>query len=164
MQDAQSFESVFARLMQITGAKTDSSLARILQIKPQSVVAARKRRQIPPSWLLAVAQRYAVTTDWLFFGIGQVRVREFSSARGGETKQEAERLQDALAEKRLAEQAARIQELERQLADAKDEALKAYRLAVEAMRPAVDAVQVPSSPLYGHKPEEKDGNAYTTGK
>jgi hypothetical protein len=45
-------------------------LAKALDIKPQSVGAARKREQIPSGWVEKVAVDFSVCTDWLFFGEG----------------------------------------------------------------------------------------------
>jgi uncharacterized coiled-coil protein SlyX len=184
MNDDSGFDALFERLLRVTGVKTDSALARILNIKPQSVVAAKKRRQIPPGWIVTLSREYDVSADWLFFGdaaqagpsrrggagqadgagqavTGQAVTDIPAEALGGEEKTRADREQriraleasNAALERRLAEQNERIRELERQLADAKDEALKAYRLAVEAMRPPVDTTQsrpdaAPSPPLY----------------
>jgi len=160
MQNMTSFEAVFERLLFVTKAKTDSALARTLNIKPQSVVAARKRRQIPPGWLVTVAQEFNVTTDWLFFGTGPMRSvsvppetphsvnpPEAVLSRATTTPVTHSRLKEL--EERLQEMESRNRELECQLAEAKDEALKAYRLAIEAMRPPVDAVQVPPPSPYG---------------
>lgn len=150
MDKNQLFEDVFTRLLKVTGAKTDSALARILDIKPQSVVAARKRKQIPPGWIVAIAQEYGVTTDWLFFGAGPMRaVERFNGA--GDAAGKAEKEPSVLTlQQRLEQQAEQIRGLEKQLSEAKEEILKAYRLAVEAMRAPVDAVQVPPPPRYGH--------------
>lgn len=159
MQNMTSFEAVFERLLFVTKAKTDSALARTLNIKPQSVVAARKRRQIPPGWLVTVAQEFNVTTDWLFFGTGPMRTAPVppeapyelntatAASRDTATSLTYPKLKEL--EEKLQEMESRNRELERQLAEAKDEALKAYRLAIEAMRPPVDAVQVPPPSPYG---------------
>jgi transposase-like protein len=165
MNDNSGFDALFERLLRVTGAKTDSALARILNIKPQSVVAAKKRRQIPPAWVVSLAREYGVSTDWLFFGAdaagrggdsGEAKMagagRGLSGAPdspAGEIRMrtEEELLICSLKKKQadlegcIQEQAERIRELERGLADAKDEALKAYRLAVEVMRPPVDIAQ-----------------------
>jgi hypothetical protein len=164
MNDNSGFDALFERLLRVTGAKTDSALARILNIKPQSVVAAKKRRQIPPGWIIALSREYDVSADWLFFGdaaeSGPIdRGVAGGSGAGGDSlcgarveglDGEEKALEDrerrisslekdkAELEERLADQAERIRELERQLADAKDEALEAYRLAVEVMRPPVE--------------------------
>lgn len=69
----KSFEERLARILEATGAKSDSGLARTLDIRPPSVAAARKRKQVPSGWIEKVAEGYSVKTDWLFFGIGPMR-------------------------------------------------------------------------------------------
>lgn len=77
------FEDCLARLMSASGARSDSELARILEIKPPSVAAARKRQQIPGAWVKKIAERFSVSADWLFFGTGEEKVgsREPGAAR-----------------------------------------------------------------------------------
>lgn len=160
MEQDISYEAVFQRLRQITGATTDSALARLLDIKPQSVVAARKRRQIPPGWIVTIARHYGVTTDWLFFGIGPVSREDKPEATEPPRLYPVEDDTPADLRRRFAEQEKRIHELEKALAEAREETLKAYRLAVEAMRTPVDAVQVPPPPRYGHSAAiQGDGSA-----
>ncbi len=69
----KSFDERLLRILEATGAKSDSGLARTLDIRPPSVAAARKRKQIPSGWIEKVAEGYSVKTDWLFFGIGPMR-------------------------------------------------------------------------------------------
>lgn len=70
LQSTKSFNDRLERLFSATGSKTDSDLAKALDIKPQSVGAARKREQIPSGWVEKVAVDFSVCTDWLFFGEG----------------------------------------------------------------------------------------------
>ena len=134
-----SFEIIFERLLQVTGATTDSSLAKLLQIKPQSVAAAKKRRQLPPGWVVTVAQNFGVTTDWLFFGKGPVR----RDVRQPPAEVTAPKGADALAIKSLqrvlAERELRIRELEQQLAQTEEEVLTVYRKAFNVMYPPTDS-------------------------
>lgn len=73
MDSATLFEDVLGRILDVTGANNDSALAKVLNIKPPSIAAAKKRKQIPPGWIVEISQKYDVTTDWLFFGIGEKR-------------------------------------------------------------------------------------------
>ena len=134
-----SFEIIFERLLQVTGATTDSSFAKLLQIKPQSVAAAKKRRQLPPGWVVTVAQNFGVTTDWLFFGKGPVRRDDRQppaevTARKGADALAIKNLQRVLAERDL-----HIRELEQQLAQTKEEVLTVYRKAFNVMYPPIDS-------------------------
>jgi len=70
---ANMFIDRFQRIMVATGASTDSELARILNIQPPSVGAAKKRRQIPTGWIEKVSEMFSVSADWLFWGTEPMR-------------------------------------------------------------------------------------------
>ena len=70
MERSKSFEDRWFRILACTGASTDTALARVLGILPQSVTAARKRGQIPTGWIEHLAEQLDISTDWLFFGRG----------------------------------------------------------------------------------------------
>lgn len=72
MDSPNSFKAKFSRIMLATAAKNESDLARILDIHPSSVGAAKKRNQIPTGWVEKVAEDFNVSSDWLFFGRGQM--------------------------------------------------------------------------------------------
>lgn len=76
MEDAKSFEHKLARIFEVTGAASDSALAKILGIKAPSVAAARKRRQIPSGWVEQVAEEFRASANWLFFGEGPKLIDE----------------------------------------------------------------------------------------
>jgi len=65
------FEARFNRLKDACGATNDSALARCLDITQGSIGVAKKRLKIPSGWIEQIAVKYGVSTDWLFFGIGQ---------------------------------------------------------------------------------------------
>jgi Bacteriophage CI repressor helix-turn-helix domain. len=138
-----SFEIIFERLLQVTGATTDSNLAKLLQIKPQSVAAAKKRRQLPPGWVVTVAQSFGVTTDWLFFGKGPVRRDDRQPPAEAAARKGADTLAIKNLQRVLAERDLRIRELEQQLAQTKEEALTVYRRAFNAMCPPTDCAHGP---------------------
>lgn len=99
----KSFEERMSRLMEATGATSDSSLARTLEIRPPSVAAARKRGQIPSGWIERVAETFGVNADWLFFGLGPMRDNGRSENSWAEEKamllEKIKILQDRLEEK-----------------------------------------------------------------
>ena len=72
-RDARKFEERLRRIFIACGVQKDSELARILDIKPQSITAARKRQQIPSGWIELVAEKNHILADWLFFGTGPMR-------------------------------------------------------------------------------------------
>lgn len=133
------FEDRLARIFQATGAKTDSALARALDIQPQSVSAAKKRRQIPGSWVEVVAGRFDVSADWLLFGSGGVsKARTRSSGHG-------HILMDTAVEQRLNDQEEQIRLLRRELAACEKEILTAYR-EVAKLAAALRTLTVPDAP------------------
>ncbi len=73
VQRAGKFEERFKRILTACGVQKDAELARVLDIKPQSITAARKRQQIPTGWVEYVAENHHILADWLFFGIGPMR-------------------------------------------------------------------------------------------
>lgn len=78
METSKLFDIVYGRLLEASGAKNDSELARVLNISPQSVNGARKRGEVPPSWIQFYAETSGVSSDWLFFGRGPMRPEENS--------------------------------------------------------------------------------------
>lgn len=83
----QRFHERLARLKSVLGAKNDSELAGLLNIKQQSVSGAKKRCQMPASWLEEAGAR-GVSLDYIYFG-QQPPMRK-SSEDDGETQQGAE--------------------------------------------------------------------------
>lgn len=70
MERSKSFNVIYERLLEASGSKNDSELARVLNISPQSVNGARKRGEVPPAWIQSYAEMSGVSSDWLFFGRG----------------------------------------------------------------------------------------------
>lgn len=56
------------RLLQGAGVKRDAQLAELLGVTPQAVSQARRKGKIPDGWILKVASRFGLSTDWVFFG------------------------------------------------------------------------------------------------
>lgn len=63
-----SFEAQLARIMHATGATNDADLARALSISQPSVWGVKKRGRIPDSWIKKVANKYMISSDWLYNG------------------------------------------------------------------------------------------------
>lgn len=61
------------RLLQGAGLKRDAQLAELLGVTPQAVSQARRKGKIPDGWILKVASRFDLSTDWVFFGRGNPR-------------------------------------------------------------------------------------------
>jgi hypothetical protein len=74
------FEERFRRLKQAVGAKTDTDLAKALDIKQSSVGSAIERKAIPARWVIEISDKYNVCSDWLLYGEGPKYRRERGAA------------------------------------------------------------------------------------
>ena len=70
MSASTAFSDMIARLMRALDARNDAELARALDISPQSVNGARRRGEVPPSWVQSCAEKTGCNAHWLFFGKG----------------------------------------------------------------------------------------------
>ena len=64
---------VLDRLLQGAGLRRVSQLAELLGVTPQAVSQARRKGRVPDGWVLRVASRFALSTDWVYFGRGEAR-------------------------------------------------------------------------------------------
>lgn len=60
---------ILDRLLQAAGLRRDSQLAELLGVSPQAISQARRKERIPDGWILNLAARFPVSTDWLCFGV-----------------------------------------------------------------------------------------------
>jgi Predicted transcriptional regulator len=67
-KEDSSFRAQLARIMHATAATNDADLARALGISQPSVWGVKNKGKIPDSWIKKVANKYAVSTDWLYKG------------------------------------------------------------------------------------------------
>ncbi|ABB38031.1 CI repressor [Oleidesulfovibrio alaskensis G20] len=70
VESSNQFEERLSRLMLVAKASGPSDLAKVLEINPSSVAAAKKRQQIPTGWIEKIATTYSANANWLFFGEG----------------------------------------------------------------------------------------------
>ena len=63
-------EQILERIKIALDASNNSEIASKLGIKQQSVASAKKRNKIPADWIHKIAEKYSISSDWLFFGIG----------------------------------------------------------------------------------------------
>jgi len=63
-----SYSGTIDRIMSATKSKTETDLARALEVKPQSVSQAKKKGSIPAQWFVCIALKYGVSLDWLVSG------------------------------------------------------------------------------------------------
>ena len=64
------FEMQWLRLLEAAGCATQGGLAKILDITPVALAAARRRKAVPAEWLLALLRLRGVNPDWILTGLG----------------------------------------------------------------------------------------------
>jgi phage repressor protein C with HTH and peptisase S24 domain len=72
-ENATEFGAVFARLKDATRARTDTELAQALSLRQSTISAAKSKKEIPPGWIIDIARRFNISSDWLLFGSGPMR-------------------------------------------------------------------------------------------
>lgn len=96
---ATDFLSVFGRLKEATGARTDTELAKLIGLRQSTISAAKSKKEIPPGWIIDIASKFGVSSDWLLFGSGPKKRGEAqippAEAQGFEASQPFVREQDA---------------------------------------------------------------------
>ena len=65
---ANQFDARMDRLWACLEIRSDADLARILEIKQQSVSSARSRKQLPFVWVVTISEKFGISSDWILFG------------------------------------------------------------------------------------------------
>lgn len=63
------FDAFFHRVMASTDIATQMDLARALKVNRSAITQAKTRNAVPPKWILALSRQYALSPDWLEFGV-----------------------------------------------------------------------------------------------
>lgn len=71
-----SFQSTLDRLKSASKSSTDSALAKNLGLKQGSISSAKRKGQVPPSWLIRASNDFGVSLDWLYRGLGPMKQEE----------------------------------------------------------------------------------------
>ena len=137
------------RIFTATGVKSDTALAKILEIQPPSVASAKKRRQLPGMWIEKIAEKCGVSAHWLLFGESddQQAIADVDTARFGPIAAES----DLTLKARVMELEAKNTALETENAAlkearvAKDELLKAKEETLAAYRQLLGQTQAAPS-------------------
>lgn len=64
------FDSQYARVLQVTGCRTQVELADVLEIRQSSISDAKRRKTIPSEWLIKLFDKKRINPEWLRMGIG----------------------------------------------------------------------------------------------
>ena len=67
-----SFEAIYARMLFAAGVRTQTELAKLLQMKQASISEAKKRGSIPAEWCMRLYDTCGIRFDWQRFGTGPV--------------------------------------------------------------------------------------------
>lgn len=62
--------AVLSRLKHVLAADSDASLAKTLDISPQTLASWKARRSVPYSLCVDLAQERGISLDWLLLGLG----------------------------------------------------------------------------------------------
>lgn len=68
--ESMSIDAIIQRLKEACMVTSDKQLATILNINRQNIGAARRRKKIPPDWIIDIGKKYNISIDWLFYGEG----------------------------------------------------------------------------------------------
>ena len=83
-----SFEAIYARMLFAAGVRTQTELAKLLQMKQASISEAKKRGSIPAEWCMRLYDTCGIRFDWQRFGTGPVydaaKLKEIEKFRKGE--------------------------------------------------------------------------------
>jgi len=68
------FAAAYQRILDVTGAASQTALAKALGVKQSTVFDAKRRENIPSGWLVTLVERYGVSPKWIKTGDGPQRI------------------------------------------------------------------------------------------
>lgn len=84
------YEAAMARIMEVTGARTQVLLAEVLEVRQSSISDAKRRASIPSDWLLKLQRKHQVFADWFLTGEGPRETTGGASGRIAELELEVQ--------------------------------------------------------------------------
>ena len=78
------YTHIVKRMMDATGLKNESAVAKVLGVTPQALSNYKKRGKMPPNLVLKFAFMYGLSVDWLLTGKGTMRMEEKSGSVAAE--------------------------------------------------------------------------------
>lgn len=70
------FNAFFRRIVERTNITTQIELAKALNVNRSAITQAKLRNAVPQKWILALSRRYALSPDWLEFGVDSDQAQE----------------------------------------------------------------------------------------
>lgn len=64
------FKEIYDRVREVTGARTQIDLARVLDIRQSSISDAKRRDSVPADWYMKLFDKFGINPDWLKKGVG----------------------------------------------------------------------------------------------
>ncbi|MEK7679491.1 MAG: helix-turn-helix domain-containing protein [Deltaproteobacteria bacterium] len=65
------FNEIFARMLDASGIKNSSQMAKTLDISPQAISNYRKKGLLPAGIIMEFAAKFGISVDWLLTGHGE---------------------------------------------------------------------------------------------
>ncbi len=65
-----SFKDAYARILDAANVRTQTEVARLLDIKQSSISDAKGKNVVPDGWLLKLYQKFKLEPDWILYGLG----------------------------------------------------------------------------------------------
>lgn len=75
MKEKTYHQSVMERINAITGTRTQTELAELLEIRQSSISDARRRKSIPTAWVVTLFRKLGANPDWIETGAGPMYLR-----------------------------------------------------------------------------------------
>jgi phage repressor protein C with HTH and peptisase S24 domain len=73
----EEFRLLLGRIKQALGVRSDTSVARALGLSQSTMSSAKKKKQIPSSWIIQIAKEKGVSLDWLVYGAAPTVTDDF---------------------------------------------------------------------------------------
>lgn len=65
------FAAAYARMLEVTGCRTQDDLAKYFGIRQCSISDAKRRGAVPPDWRLALLEKKSINPAWILTGQGE---------------------------------------------------------------------------------------------
>jgi phage repressor protein C with HTH and peptisase S24 domain len=73
----EEFRLLLGRIKQALGVRSDTAVARALGLSQSTMSSAKKKKQIPSSWIIQIAKEKGASLDWLVYGAAPTVTEDF---------------------------------------------------------------------------------------